>query len=254
MLFLPIIFFPILGFGKAEYTGPIKSSNKGIIIASSVLGVLWFLLFIVLIIAVFVVSVKTISNIDTGKYLNEFESKVESVREIEETTEFEESKVSESKGFKTVTLDNKELTLDVEVFDSSDAFVSGASAVSSSDGISLDVSLDYMSLKDHDKSLEDLVKEKSESTVRVFKDMGNIYSDVTVDSVYSDEDYALQQVNYTYHLGGKEYSCFTICKVDMYMGYPLYTTVEVNNYNATLNTRSLFEDVCNKYGILFGFE
>lgn len=43
LMFLPIIFFPILGFGKAEYTGPVKSSNKGIIIASSVLGVLWFL-------------------------------------------------------------------------------------------------------------------------------------------------------------------------------------------------------------------
>ena len=42
LLFLPIIFFPILGFGKAEYTGPVKSSHKGIIIASSVLGVLWF--------------------------------------------------------------------------------------------------------------------------------------------------------------------------------------------------------------------
>lgn len=63
LIFLSIVFLPILAFGKAEYTGPDPEKSTGVIIASAITGGIGIILLVLEVIAVVALGLFAVSDL-----------------------------------------------------------------------------------------------------------------------------------------------------------------------------------------------
>lgn len=273
LIFLPVIFLPMLAFGSAQYEGPDKKS-WGVIIAVAVAGAAY-----ILIMAVFAVTgaVSGLSQHQSGGniYVDEDDRSddrgaADAVEDWEE--EFHDHDGYEDYGeqenfdggispddyaslegyedFIKVPLTDGESNVEVPVLRSEYLTVSDSSVVSMEDGIMTSL---YMSYAYDDPS--SVISELVDMQLDSMADMPEYYANVTADELISGDGFALQQINYdSISYDGTAYPCFDILKCDVVEDDYIILMLTVDNSSATDDTRELLRDACEVYGIDFEFD
>lgn len=272
MILLNPFFLIVLGFGNNLYYGPTSTGKKGTIIASVVTGIIYVVIFVLCFIIAMAAGLHMFNNVysyDNRKPeiiysdgLDEFDENSKYSQETEETqpaTNYQSSSsgdritssLSDFPNFETVKINNsfdESLATNVFVFKDGNNYTSDSFITSSKSGISLQVSYNG-----YGEDPEALVKEEMGYVVDTLNDL-SFYTDVSVGKMYTGDGWALQQVDYNYHLGDETYSCFEMIKVDIVKGYPVIAEITVDNSVIEDDSKELLSDVCYLYGIDFQFD
>lgn len=270
MILLNPFFLIALGFGNNLYYGPTSTGKKGTIIASVVTGIIYVVIFVLCFIIAMVSGLYMLNSVYSydkpeiiySDDLSGFGENNKYPQETEETqpvTNYQSSSsgdritssLSDFPNFETVKINNsfdESLATNVFVFKDGNNYTSDSFITSSKSGISLQV---YYNGYGEDP--EALVKEEMGYVVDTLNDL-SFYTDVSVGKMYTGDGWALQQVDYNYHLGDETYSCFEMIKVDMVKGCPVIAEITVDNSVIEDGSKELLSDVCYLYGIDFQFD
>lgn len=249
LIFFSAIMLPVLAFSRSEYKGP-SGNNKGVIIASIIISVLYFLACIVavgaLVASGLVDETTNKNNIGVSGYVEE-RNKVDVSEDVENDVDGDASPVTE--GFRTVTIDNTDASLTVEVLEGENTSVEGAYALSDSDGISLNVSMDYVTMEEDGTTLQDILTDEVETYTSTLNEM-SFYTDISTGAVQETDNGVFQRIDYTYDLGEETYNNSVYVRISECNGYAVKTIVEVDYSNATKKTGDLLSAICDKYKLL----
>lgn len=266
LIFLPVIFLPMLAFGRsAVYQGPDQGSIKGPIIACAVLGGLGVLLYGVIFIAAVIFGV-TQTNVTPSSYIEDDDLYEDSYDDYDAYGDYddydgyddyddsysdvEKNPIEGYNYFVNVTLDDGDSKISVPVPDSEYLSVSGGSAASLLDGVSASVYLGYAYA-----DIPQMVSESVENACDLMEDMPEYYTDITVDEIITGDGFALQQINYNYtSWDGEKLPCMEIIKCDQAGDRVVMLDLSVDNSSATENTQAIFKEACELYAIDFAFE
>lgn len=258
LIFLPVIFLPMLAFGRsAVYQGPDRGRNKGPIIACAVLGGLGILIYGLIIIAAVTLGV-TQTNVTQPVYTEEYDDLYEESYNNEDAYDgyddsysvVETAPIEGYTYFVNVVLENDDAQVSVPVLNSEYLSASDESASSFFDGVSTTVYLGYPYA-----DIPQMVSESVESTCNYMEDMPEYYADITVDEMISGDGFTLQQINYNYiNWDGEKIPCVEIIKCDQVDGSIVMLDLTVDNSSATENTQPIFKEACELYGIDFEFD
>ena len=125
LIFLSIVFLPILAFGKAEYTGPDPEKSTGAIIASAITGGIGIILLVLEVIAVvalglFAVSDLTVQQTQDAVISQEVPEETQEEPDVKEEEdvqrEYEGTPIEGYEDFETVSLDGYQWVTDVTLF------------------------------------------------------------------------------------------------------------------------------------------
>lgn len=249
IIFLSPIFMMILGFGKSEYQGPAKSGIRGAVIGSIVGCLLGFLLCIALaFVGVGLAQRGYVQSINKDTSVEQ----VEGVDTKNKTRGSEAEVPSLGDNLESVTLNNSEQEIVVNQIKDEYSYTDEGYSSASSHGVSLNVYYSNYPEITADTDLVEVLNDEFDMEVESLQSF-EYYSNVSIDDTISGKDFVLRQVNYDLEYDGKTYSCFRIIKVDNAAGFPLITKVEVDNSVADAETEPLFREICDAYGIQFGF-
>lgn len=265
LIFLPVIFLPMLGFGgSAVYQGPDQGRNKGPIIACAVLGGLGVLLYGAIFIFSVTVGVTQIDNMSSPVYNGDYDDLYEDIYDdyddyddydsYDDSDDFDaDAETTPIEGynyFVNVILDNDEVQISVPILNSEYLSASGGSAASVLDGVSTTVYIGYAYAE-----IPQMVSESVESTCDYMEEMPEYYADITVDEMIAGDGFALQQINYNYiSWDGDKMPCIEIIKCDQVDDSVVMMDITVDNSIATENTQDIFREACELYGIDFEFD
>lgn len=265
LIFLPVIFIPMLAFGNSVYLGPDQGSNKGPIIACAVLGGIGVLLYGAVIVLSVAAGVKSIDQTDPVYIEDNYDDF--GLDDFEDSDDYDydeydydddyssESDVAATpiEGydfFVNITLDDGETQISVPVVNSEYLTVSGAVATGSSDGVSSSLYIGYMY-----SDIPQMVGDAVADTCEMYEEMPEYYADITVDEMITGDGFALQQINYNYiSWDGEKYPCIEIIKCDQVNDDIVMMHLTVDNSSATQNTQAVFAEACELYGIDFDFD
>ena len=144
LIFLSIVFLPILAFGKAEYTGPDPEKSTGAIIASAITGGIGIILLVLEVIAVvalglFAVSDQTVQQTQDAVISQEVPEETQEEPDVKEEEgvqrEYEGTPIEGYEDFETVSLDGYQWVTDVTLFKAGENTVTESTATSAKDGI-----------------------------------------------------------------------------------------------------------------------
>lgn len=269
LVFLPFVFMPMLGFGKAEYEGPSQSGKKGMIIGSVITGVVGTVL-LVLVTVIAAMSIQTVPDYEDYDYSTSADLSVpedpfsgntpEGEDLADDTTADSSSDTAPAvtgepidgyDNFIMATLNNGDIAVTFPLLDSkTHSYGEGAMLTAEANGISIELTIGYGESSDPAA----VVSDDAKVAMSVFEDLSNFYRDVAISDMITGDGFALQQIDYNYQgFDGELYPCIELIKCDIVNGYPITINMTLNNYTADENTKALFASACELYGIDFEF-
>lgn len=259
LIFLSIVFLPILAFGKAEYEGPDSEKSTGAIIASAVAGGIGILLLILEVIAVvtlglFTVSDSTVQQTQDTVIPQEVPETQEEEPEVKEEEgaqrEYEGTPIEGYEDFETVSLDGYQWAADVTLFRDGENAVTESTATSVKDGIELKAEFTLLVANE---TIEQRISAELENVRKTLEGQAGIYTDITVGEMIAEDGFVMQQLLCN-QIGadGAAYPCTKIMQVELMEDREiLVSSVSLNTSQATENTEKLFTQACELYGIAF---
>ncbi|MGF7010642.1 hypothetical protein M2146_001166 [Lachnospiraceae bacterium PF1-22] len=228
LLFLSIIFLPILAFGDAEYRGP-ETPRKGLIVAAGVLGGLYVILYVIL------AAIGLGSAV--GESLRDTMAQTEALRTEQETNPLErdwedewneKQKAREQDSdlkFTTVSLENSSgITKDVKVIDN--LIMEQGNAASSGDkGINTTVMLTDMPSSQQ----EDAFKEYVSNMVGLYEGTDSYQNMVTSEITKTKSGKLYCEVTYDYYALDTAYPCLLVFSAEDVDGYVLVTLISMDS-------------------------
>lgn len=267
LFFLPFIFQPMLGFGKAEYQGPDENRSKGVIIATAVVGGVYILILVISGIAgtMAVVNQQDLYPTDYIESQNEVEPEDRIYGATGEDTEQNEddqndyyqdvdtsklSAIDGSEHFVNVELSNENGAVQIPILDSEYLSVYDTNAVSMDAGVTTSLNLSYL----YDDDLSQKVADSVSMRIDSLESLTDYYQNVTTDELILGDGFALQQINYdAISYDGTVYPSFEIIKCDATGATPVMLMLTVDNSMATDETQDIFKEACELYGIDFDY-
>ena len=235
LIFLSIVFLPILAFGKAEYTGPDPEKSTGAIIASAITGGIGIILLVLEVIAVvalglFAVSDLTVQQTQDAVISQEVPEETQEEPDVKEEEdvqrEYEGTPIEGYEDFETVSLDGYQWVTDVTLFKDGENTVTESTATSAKDGIELKAGFTLLAA---DETIEQRISAEVED--------GFVMQQLICNQIGAD---------------GVAYPCTEIIQVQsMEDREILVSSVSLNTSQATENTERLFTQACELYGIAF---
>lgn len=194
-------------------------------------------------------SVSTKVYIDRGNYEDQYN--YDDIQEEKDQGVVKKIDLSQfGEGVTKATISNSDISIEVPVWDGDYTYTYGSSTSSEKNGVTVDLSLSYSKLGDaYSLTLEDQVQEQVEMSKSVYEDMTEYISDVSLSNMITGDDWALQQINYSYKFSDKCYPCCDIIKAENCNGYTLLTTITVNNALGEEGTEEALEEACDMYEI-----
>ena len=257
LIFLSIVFLPILAFGKAEYTGPDREKSTGAIIASAITGGIGIILLVLEVIAVvalglFAVSDQTVQqDAVISQEVPEETQEEPDVKEYEGVQrEYEGTPIEGYEDFETVSLDSYQWVTDVTLFKAGENTVTESTATSAKDGIELKAGFTLLAA---DETIEQRISAEVENIRKTLESQAGIYTDITVGEMVAEDGFVMQQLICN-QIGadGVAYPCTEIIQVQLMEDREiLVSSVSLNTSQATENTERLFTQACELYGIAF---
>lgn len=252
LIFLSIVFLPILAFGKAEYTGPDREKSTGAIIASAITGGIGIILLVLEVIAVvalglFAVSDQTVQQTQDAVISQEVP---EETQEEPDVKEYEGTPIEGYEDFETVSLDSYQWVTDVTLFKAGENTVTESTATSAKDGIELKAGFTLLAA---DETIEQRISAEVENIRKTLESQAGIYTDITVGEMVAEDGFVMQQLICN-QIGadGVAYPCTEIIQVQLMEDREiLVSSVSLNTSQATENTERLFTQACELYGIAF---
>ena len=234
-IFISPIIMAIIAFDKKyTYQGPQTEGKKAVVAATAVLGVL-YLTFLILISSLIVTSVKHISSLDT-------QHPGDAVFETDFDADEKMTEASNAQAFETQELTNGTTSVSVPVLPNSATFDDIVCGYT--DGITLQTEFKAEQTTDAASALTEEVQTMTDT----YQTLG--YENISLEDLFTGDGFAIQQINYV----KDGTSCLTIMKADLKDGYPVMTTIEVDNTAATQNTQYVLSVICQQYGIDFEFD
>ena len=259
LIFLSIVFLPILAFGKAEYTGPDREKSTGAIIASAITGGIGIILLVLEVIAVvalglFAVSDLTVQQTQDAVISQEVPEETQEEPDVKEEEdvqrEYEGTPVEGYEDFETVSLDGYQWVTDVTLFKDGENTVTESAATSAKDGIELKAGFTLLAA---DETIEQRISAEVENIRKTLESQAGIYTDITVGEMVAEDGFVMQQLICN-QIGadGVAYPCTEIIQVQLMEDREiLVSSVSLNTSQATENTERLFTQACELYGIAF---
>lgn len=259
LIFLSIVFLPILAFGKAEYTGPDREKSTGAIIASAITGGIGIILLVLEVIAVialglFAVSDLTVQQTQDAVISQEVPEETQEEPDVKEEEdvqrEYEGTPIEGYEDFETVSLDGYQWVTDVTLFKAGENTVTGSTATSAKDGIELKAGFTLLAA---DETIEQRISAEVENIRKTLESQAGIYTDITVGEMVAEDGFVMQQLICN-QIGadGVAYPCTEIIQVQLMEDREiLVSSVSLNTSQATENTERLFTQACELYGIAF---
>lgn len=238
LIFLPIIFYPILAFGKAEYEGTDETLKKGAIIATVITGVIGIILDIVFYAFLFTMSPVE----DEGMYVDEIRYAEEEVLGGDDSAQNAEP-VDGYEDFEQIELTNGVVSIKTAALKDSDFYGSLVSGYT--DGFTLNVDLSYSK---GTNALEELGK-KADYLESYYSENMDLYSEFTKGEVIGDETSAYQVFEFNTVYGEDNYPGRKVIKCEIIDGYPVITQIELDGIVSSADSESLFEQACELNGI-----
>lgn len=259
LVFLPFVFMPMLGFGKAEYQGPEPNGKKKMLIATAITGVVGIILLILFTTALTKAAMQaqldynTSSNLPvTEELLPEEDPESDLEDHLTDTPpEVTGEPIEGYDDFIMVTMTNGKTSVQVPLLNSETrVFGDGNLYNAESDGIS--IQLDLSHLEGTDAAAE--VSKSVTSTTDIYKGMSEYYSDVTTSDLITGDNFALQQISYNYiDYDGTLFPCIRLVKCEIVNNYPVLIDLALDSFTADEDTKELFQKACELYGIDFQF-
>ena len=259
LIFLSIVFLPILAFGKAEYTGPDREKSTGAIIASAITGGIGIILLVLEVIAVvalglFAVSDLTVQQTQDAVISQEVPEETQEEPDVKEEEdvqrEYEGPPIEGYEDFETVSLDGYQWVTDVTLFKAGENTVTESTATSAKDGIELKAGFTLLAA---DETIEQRISAEVENIRKTLESQAGIYTDITVGEMVAEDGFVMQQLICN-QIGadGVAYPCTEIIQVQLMEDREiLVSSVSLNTSQATENTERLFTQACELYGIAF---
>ena len=259
LIFLSIVFLPILAFGKAEYTGPDREKSTGAIIASAITGGIGIILLVLEVIAVvalglFAVSDLTVQQTQDAVISQEVPEETQEEPDVKEEEgvqrEYEGTPIEGYEDFETVSLDGYQWVTDVTLFKAGENTVTGSTATSAKDGIELKAGFTLLAA---DETIEQRISAEVENIRKTLESQAGIYTDITVGEMVAEDGFGRQKLICN-QIGadGVAYPCTEIIQVQLMEDREiLVSSVSLNTSQATENTERLFTQACELYGIAF---
>lgn len=266
LIFLPIIFIPILAFGSADYEGPDDHLSKGVIIAAVIAGAFYIIIMVFAGITGFNKAVEQMNDetelaldqyyeedagttADIGDDINQGTESSADIQ-LSENTEYEAMEGTDH--FVKVSLEGVHGIVEIPMLNGYYMDVSGDTAMGLGDGITVTARL----LSEEDTDCEAKVKDTVDGLVYTYELVPDLYQDLAVDDMITGDGFALQQINYSQSgaADGKTYPCFEIVKCDVTDAGMIMLHLEMDNTQASENTKEIFEEACEVYGIEFQAE
>lgn len=260
IIFLSIIFLPMLAFGNAEYAGPDPEQNKGVIIASTVVGV----------IGVILVILQIAAGIALGLYAVSQPAKEQTVtEEIQEVPEdeyeepdrvpdkeadpnvgstYEASPIEGYDEFETVELTGYRWFTNAVLFKGGENVVAERSATSVRDGIELKAEFTLLA---GGETIEQRISAEMENIRKTLEGQGGMYTDIMTGDVVQGDGIVMQQL-FCYVTGadGLPYPCAKILVIELMEDREiLMSSVSLDASKGTEHTEGLFDQACELYGI-----
>lgn len=259
LIFLSIVFLPILAFGKAEYTGPDPEKSTGVIIASAITGGIGIILLVLEVIAVvalglFAVSDLTVQQTQDAVISQEVPEETQEEPDVKEEEgvqrEYEGTPIEGYEDFETVSLDGYQWVTDVTLFKAGKNTVTESTATSAKDGIELKAGFTLLAA---DEMIEQRISAEVQNIRKTLESQAGIYTDITVGEMVAEDGFVMQQLICN-QIGadGVAYPCTEIIQVQLMEDREiLVSSVSLNTSQATENTERLFTQACELYGIAF---
>ena len=259
LIFLSIVFLPILAFGKAEYTGPDPEKSTGAIIASAITGGIGIILLVLEVIAVvalglFAVSDLTVQQTQDAVISQEVPEETQEEPDVKEEEgvqrEYEGTPIEGYEDFETVSLDGYQWVTDVTLFKDGENTVTESTATSAKDGIELKAGFTLLAA---DETIEQRISAEVENIRKTLESQAGIYTDITAGEMVAEDGFVMQQLICN-QIGadGVAYPCTEIIQVQLMEDREiLVSSVSLNTSQATENTERLFTQACELYGIAF---
>ena len=259
LIFLSIVFLPILAFGKAEYTGPDPEKSTGAIIASAITGGIGIILLVLEVIAVvalglFAVSDLTVQQTQDAVISQEVPEETQEEPDVKEEEdvqrEYEGTPIEGYEDFETVSLDGYQWVTDVTLFKDGENTVTESTATSAKDGIELKAGFTLLAA---DETIEQRISAEVENIRKTLESQAGIYTDITAGEMVAEDGFVMQQLICN-QIGadGVAYPCTEIIQVQLMEDREiLVSSVFLNTSQATENTERLFTQACELYGIVF---
>lgn len=259
IIFLSIIFLPILAFGSAEYAGPDPEPNKGVIIASTVVGVIGVILVILQIAAVIALGLYAVSQPAKGQTVTEGILEAQEAAPEEPTAEpdketdsnagstYQASPIEGYDEFETVELTGYRWFTNAVLFKGGENVVEERSATSVRDGIELKAEFTLLA---GDETIEQRISAEMENIRKTLESQGGVYTDITTGEVVQGDGIVMQQL-FCYVTGadGLPYPCVKILIIEhMEDREILMNSISLDTSKGTEHTERLFEQACELYG------
>lgn len=262
IIFLSIIFLPMLAFGNAEYAGPDSEQNKGVIIASTIAGVIGVILMILQIAAVIALGLYAVSRPVKEQTVTEEIQEVPEAEPEEPAAEpepapeetdpnagstYQASPIEGYDEFETVELTGYRWFSNAVLFKGGENVVAERSATSVRDGIELKTEFTLLA---GDETIEQRVTAEMENIRKTLESQGGVYTDITTGDVIQGDGIVMQQL-FCYVTGadGLQYPCTKILIIDhMEDREILMSSISLDASKGTEHTERLFEQACELYG------
>ena len=235
LIFLPIIFYPILAFGKAEYEETDETLKKGAIIATVITGIIGIILDIIF----YAVLLTTNPVMDDGMSVPYEEMEMLEIGSTEENAE----PIGGYEDFEQIELTNGVISIKTAALKDSDFYGSLVSGYI--DGFTMNVDLSY---SEGTNALEELSK-KADYLESYYSENMDLYSEFTKGEVIGDETSAYQVFEFNTVYGEDNYPGRKVIKCEIIDGYPVITQIELDGIVSSADSDSLFEQACELNGI-----
>ena len=254
LIFLSIVFLPILAFGKAEYTGPDPEKSTGAITGG--IGIILLVLEVIAVVALglFAVSDLTVQQTQDAVISQEVPEETQEEPDVKEEEdvqrEYEGTPIEGYEDFETVSLDGYQWVTDVTLFKDGENTVTESTATSAKDGIELKAGFTLLAA---DETIEQRISAEVENIRKTLESQAGIYTDITAGEMVAEDGFVMQQLICN-QIGadGVAYPCTEIIQVQLMEDREiLVSSVSLNTSQATENTERLFTQACELYGIAF---
>lgn len=248
IIFLSIIFLPMLAFGNAEYAGPDPEPNKGGIIASTIAGVIGVILVILQIAAVIALGLYAVSQPAKGQTVTEgIPEAPDKETDPNEGSTYQASPIEGYDEFETVELTGYRWFTNAVLFKGGENVVEERSATSVRDGIELKAEFTLLA---GDETIEQRISAEMENIRKTLESQGGVYTDITTGDVVQGDGIVMQQL-FCYVTGadGLLYPCVKILIIELMEDCEiLMNSISLDTSKGTEHTERLFEQACELYG------
>jgi len=282
LLFLPVVFYPLLGFGDAEYTKPDATGKKGVIIGTIIAGGVWLLTIILVIILSIVLAFtfaatqgNSRNEVTVFDAIEQFDIEEDWFEEIfeeweifgdeeewwmlEEEFEIDQELASSLRenpfdlsarpGFHIVQISNGRVILEVPIPEQGYHITNNGVGAFREEGEG-HVYVELTNINLENDTLYDVLEEEVEFQIEMMRG-SEFYNNVVLDSVlYENNGSLMRKITYEYHLFVDEVvRGYRIIRVDDYMGYVVITEIDAVDLFGDIEFTEWFDEIKEVYGI-----